>query len=85
MFKNLSSKVKILKETLWAKFLPDFQNVGTQIFLKESCFQKKYKKILGEILISPKMTINSNYFLFFSRKCWGFDHIETTISFAKIF
>ena len=31
---------------LSAKFLPDFQNVDTQIFRKASTFQKKYLKIL---------------------------------------
>ena len=40
MFKNLSSKVKIKKRTLWAMFLPDFKNFDTQIFRKAYSLNK---------------------------------------------
>ena len=44
MLKKLSSKVEIKKKTLWAKFLPDFQNFGTQIFRKAYSLNKSLFK-----------------------------------------
>ena len=49
----------------FALFLPDFQNVGTQIFRKASSFQKKIQKFFEKTLRSPKMTKNSNFLYFF--------------------
>ena len=40
---------------LCAKFLPDFQNVDTQIFKKASCFQKKY---IRKCQVGVKMSKN---------------------------
>ena len=37
------------KYRFFVEFLPDFQNVGTQIFRKASNFQKNIEKNLGEI------------------------------------
>ena len=43
---------------LSAKFLPDFQNVDTQIFKKASCFKKNILKNVSWGLRCLKMTKN---------------------------
>ena len=46
---------------LSAKFLPDFQNVDTQIFRKASTFQKKKIKNFNWGLKDLKMTKNTTF------------------------
>ena len=54
MLKKLSSKVKIKKKTPRAKFLPDFQNFGTEIFRKAYSLSKSLLKYDSRLNQSKK-------------------------------
>ena len=59
-------------------FLRDIQNVGTKIFRKANSFQKKYQKFFENVLRSPKLTKNQNFWYFFIKKLsfrWYIDYI----------
>ena len=70
--KNGSKLAKMRKQSFFgdffALFLPDFQNVGIQIFRQASNFQKKYQKFFEKTLRSPKMTKNFKFLIFFHQK-----------------
>ena len=53
--------IKIFKKLLRAEFLPDFQNVCTKIFQKDSSFQKKIFKKFMVRLSGKKKTKNYKF------------------------